>query len=382
MLQLDPQSLSNMLEVIRAANAHFDEVDSLRKAVLKALQKTIPTDSSNFFLFDQKRKPINPVALNLDEKYLQLYQSHFFRDNPFDPINLGVPSKAAIPDKSLYCLPDFTKTGFFNDFLRPQEIRRQMVIFLKSNKRLLGFIGLHRSKEKEGFEEREVRIAETIAPYLALYLEKAQLFERTKSKGDFFQVICDCVSVGVAILDFKLKPIFINEKGQEICARMNRRGPPFTKEAEKHLSLPSGIYKDCMELKHQLKNARQDLGPSYTGRSISLSGREEYSIRCEVLNENLTRIREPLFLVTMGKMDKGKDIPEDQRINEAKLKGEFNFTKREIEIVNYIFKGLKNSEIAELLYICEGTVKNHLKNIFEKMGVENRTSLIYEVLSL
>ena len=99
-------------------------------------------------------------------------------------------------------------------------------------------------------------------------------------------------------------------------------------------------------------------------------------IRCELLDENLTGYSVPLCLVTM------EDISAPRGIDEAKLKKEHNLPNREIEIMNFIFKGFKNSEIAELLFISEGTVKNHLKHIFAKMGVENRTSLMHEALSL
>jgi|GEM_PF-4164299 len=52
-----------------------------------------------------------------------------------------------------------------------------------------------------------------------------------------------------------------------------------------------------------------------------------------------------------------------------------NLTKRELEICGLIAKGLSSGQIAKLLYISEGTVKNHITSIFEKTGVKNRTQL-------
>lgn len=46
---------------------------------------------------------------------------------------------------------------------------------------------------------------------------------------------------------------------------------------------------------------------------------------------------------------------------------------REIEVLKLIAKGKSNREIAELLYISEKTVKNHLTNIFRKIDVSDRT---------
>ncbi|KYO66480.1 response regulator [Thermovenabulum gondwanense] len=54
----------------------------------------------------------------------------------------------------------------------------------------------------------------------------------------------------------------------------------------------------------------------------------------------------------------------------------FNLTSREIEILRELAKGLSNKEIADKLYISEKTVKNHLTNIFQKMGVNDRTQAV------
>ena len=45
-------------------------------------------------------------------------------------------------------------------------------------------------------------------------------------------------------------------------------------------------------------------------------------------------------------------------------------TPREIEIVRMVGQGLRNKAIAERLSISEGTVKVHLHNIYEKLGIE------------
>ena len=50
-------------------------------------------------------------------------------------------------------------------------------------------------------------------------------------------------------------------------------------------------------------------------------------------------------------------------------------TPREIEIVRMVAEGLRNRAIAERLSISEGTVKVHLHNIYEKLGVDGRLEL-------
>lgn len=50
-------------------------------------------------------------------------------------------------------------------------------------------------------------------------------------------------------------------------------------------------------------------------------------------------------------------------------------TPRELEIVRHIARGLGNREIAEQLFISEGTVKTHLHTVFEKLGLKSRLQL-------
>ena len=51
-------------------------------------------------------------------------------------------------------------------------------------------------------------------------------------------------------------------------------------------------------------------------------------------------------------------------------------TPREIEVVRLVGQGLSNRELADKLFIAEGTVKIHLHNIYEKARVNRRTELV------
>jgi two-component system nitrate/nitrite response regulator NarL len=48
---------------------------------------------------------------------------------------------------------------------------------------------------------------------------------------------------------------------------------------------------------------------------------------------------------------------------------------RELEIVVLVAQGFKNKEMADRMFISEQTVKNHLHNIFDKLGVSDRLEL-------
>jgi DNA-binding NarL/FixJ family response regulator len=52
-----------------------------------------------------------------------------------------------------------------------------------------------------------------------------------------------------------------------------------------------------------------------------------------------------------------------------------DLSEREIEIVRNVASGARNREVADRLHISEGTVKVHLHNIYEKLGVKTRVQL-------
>ena len=54
-------------------------------------------------------------------------------------------------------------------------------------------------------------------------------------------------------------------------------------------------------------------------------------------------------------------------------------TDREKEICSLMVDGLSNKQIAEKLYISEGTVKNYISNIYDKTGIHDRVKLIVEL---
>ena len=61
---------------------------------------------------------------------------------------------------------------------------------------------------------------------------------------------------------------------------------------------------------------------------------------------------------------------------------EIPLTEREIDVLRCIAAGLSNREIADKLVITEGTVKNHVSNILNKLDVRDRTQAILRAQSL
>jgi DNA-binding CsgD family transcriptional regulator len=62
-------------------------------------------------------------------------------------------------------------------------------------------------------------------------------------------------------------------------------------------------------------------------------------------------------------------------LNEVKLR-ELGITRRELEILELIARGMSNREIAEQLFVSENTVKTHSSRLFDKLSAKRRTQAV------
>jgi two-component system NarL family response regulator len=65
-----------------------------------------------------------------------------------------------------------------------------------------------------------------------------------------------------------------------------------------------------------------------------------------------------------------------QKVAEGMRKPELS--RREVEVLQWVAAGKSNKEIGAQLFITEGTVKTHVKNLLEKLAVVGRTAAIRE----
>lgn len=69
-------------------------------------------------------------------------------------------------------------------------------------------------------------------------------------------------------------------------------------------------------------------------------------------------------------------IPNIELINQNIID---NLTTREYDMLSDIFEGFTNKQISEKRFISINTIKSHIKNLFLKLEVSNRTSAIHKV---
>ena len=63
-------------------------------------------------------------------------------------------------------------------------------------------------------------------------------------------------------------------------------------------------------------------------------------------------------------------------IADERKREDLHITRRELEILELIARGLSNREIAEKLFVSENTVKTHSSRVFDKLGARRRTQAV------
>lgn len=99
-----------------------------------------------------------------------------------------------------------------------------------------------------------------------------------------------------------------------------------------------------------------------------------------MLKQNYESILPALKAVTMGQNVYGDEIITKlprliNKSNECKNLAQYGITEKEIDIIAKIADGLSNKEISELMYLSEGTVRNNISTILEKLNLRDRTQI-------
>lgn len=97
-----------------------------------------------------------------------------------------------------------------------------------------------------------------------------------------------------------------------------------------------------------------------------------------IIKQNFECIVPSLKAVYMGQNVFGDDIISKipSLINNSKADfSTFGITEKELDIITVVAEGLSNKEIACRLYLSEGTVRNSLTTILEKLNLRDRTQL-------
>ncbi|MBQ8281085.1 MAG: response regulator transcription factor [Lachnospiraceae bacterium] len=98
-----------------------------------------------------------------------------------------------------------------------------------------------------------------------------------------------------------------------------------------------------------------------------------------IIKQSFEKIVPALNAVNSGQIVYGEEIiskiPDIINVKDEPDFSEYGISEKEFDIIRLIAEGLSNKEIATELYLSEGTVRNYLSIILEKLNLRDRTQL-------
>jgi DNA-binding CsgD family transcriptional regulator len=328
------------------------QVDELRKKVLELLQPIFKADSCNFFLAaDEDRLSLNAVVSSgIEEKSLSDFRQHYHKYDPFLKLKSLFIRTVACTTEQVIPYEKLVKTCYYNDFLKPQSIHSQLTLYLHSGTRLLGIVALFRPRNRSVFSASDREKAVLMVPSLTGALERTVAVERDTRNQEIIGSIASEIShKGIVILNERREVLYANDTARDIISAL---GGPRTAPGCDESPLPERFLD---YLGRQTGHPGLDLFTRETKQRVSVSIRQE-TFAGKSFYKLLLEPGEGSFCLS------------------RKL-AELGLTARQSEVVSLVCNGFSNREISDRLYISHYTVENHLRMIYEKLHVKNRTSL-------
>lgn len=317
-----------LLETVELAYSIPDRA-ALVHAIFEKLEKWIGISSAAFIPFDTARGNFDTDGYlhNSPEGLISLFSSHYAPLHPFicKEFHLNSPNEV-VRLSDISSMPDLADSEWGRDFQPLTPLFYELSMMLGSQGDHVAGMCVHRKRHDRDFSAREMRIVELLLPHLARACQNISLMEGLASSRD----------IGLIIMGSDDKPSYINDRARRA---LNRRSLSMVPNPD--LS-PHPTY------------LQTEQGP-YRVRTKKTSGIKEKTIFLE---------------------------PTPSRTNLSSKLACFGLTPRQAEIALHVIWGFSNREIAEKVFITEQTVKDHLRDIFEKMKIHRRSEVGAKVLGL
>ncbi|MCG6537292.1 MAG: helix-turn-helix transcriptional regulator, partial [Syntrophales bacterium LBB04] len=174
---------------------------------------------------------------------------------------------------------------------------------------------------------------------------------------------------GTLIFDMKGRLLYYNEDAADLF-------PP-SRESGKNPRTPLKLPKEITSLVQQ--NSKDPPGQTNEKNGpdlafITLGGTINLQLRCFPVGK-FGSPEKKSHLVIIAETP-GRELVFD--FNGAGAK--FQLSRREIEVLRLLCEGRSNKNIGQTLFICEQTVKDHVKHIMQKMGAHSRNQVMVKLL--
>lgn len=309
-----------------------------RREISEDLLHLLKADFFASFIWNPSTRSFgDPVLLNMSPANIARYEIHYQFHDPIT--HLLQERRRATLVCEVMDQKTLEKTEFFHDFLMKDGLHHGINLYAYDGDLNIGDLRIWRSDNRPDFDKRDVAILDFILPYFRNALRNARHLAKARSMAGLWDGFFENTQIALFLFDQNNRFLFQNKSADSLMAELSD-------------PLSSRLYSVFSDF---LKKSpcQTEWGP------FSLSVFQSFSPED-------------------GRPVKGilaaRSTP--PRINREVLQSRFELTPREIDICLLICKGFTDQEIASILNIAFSTIRTHLKHIFLKLDVSNRSELI------
>jgi len=316
--------------------------DDLRRSIADDLLDLLHADFLASFIWNEECGFFdNVIFLNMTPENLSRYHTYFRFCDPITPYLQK--RRKATPVSEVMAQEDLEKTEFFNDFLMADGLHHGINLYAYDGDLNVGDLRVWRVKHRPDFGPREALLLDTILPHFRNALRNARILAEARDRENLWEKVIGTAQTAVFLFDKSGSLLYRNAQAGAI---------------EEDLSNPAySAFFECVRSLSTGRLSRTEWG------TYSLSSLHFVS---------------PINGASHHAVMANRSAP--GTVNRNLLVTKYRLSQRETDIALLVCKGLTDHEISALLKIAFSTVRTHLKHLFTKMDVTNRTELIFALM--
>ena len=364
---LKPQLFREVVALINDLQ-HVESPEQFLDEILCSLEKLF--DASDSVILDWTPFVAGARNMSKDDMFFHKFRKQPGWDYPQvhheDPIYDWIESGRCHADfnavrlSDLASFRDVRKSRFYSEILVPLKCRYVLTMAAHRGDDIEASISMIRPPGARNFTEADLQLARLITPVLANAYSHVLLKRKSALNEDIFEIVAS---------QLRDKPYIIFSSGLESVYRSDQmtllgrqlrnvgdsisdifsRSEPIAEYIEKFTSTSPALRKRL---------------PGKLTDTVNMSRRK--FVQIELQSFFLTPEKRYLMATLgLGNADGQRN----------RLQSDFGLTMREDQIAQLAARGLSSPQIGRELAISPWSVKNHLKNIYKKTGINNRASL-------
>ncbi|MGI5126384.1 LuxR C-terminal-related transcriptional regulator [Pseudonocardia sp. CA-107938] len=334
--------------VLRACQDGLELAD-LRRRVLATLRSAMTVDAAFFATAD----PETLLFTSADSEEPLAALASSFLDNELGGADVNtftslVRARGHVSSLDAATRRERMASERYRDLMRPIGLGDELRAALVVGGACWGYLCLHREDGERGFTAADVDLVRRVAPHIAHGLRQAALLHPPAPPSSR--------RPGVVLLDDRMELVATTPEADELL--------PLIGHDATGLPLPLSVYSVAAAL---TSADPTDRPPSVRVRAADGGWLNLHASRLRASTEH-SRIAVVVE-------------PAEPHSTLGILLAAYGLTARELDVARLVLRGAATRSISETLHISQNTVQDHLKSVFDKVGVRTRRDLVGRLLA-